>query len=133
MAELAEQVAGLRALADFLEAHPDFHSSWETVRYASIVQTAPEFVSLVRQMGPGEKGDLAHINKLTFTCKFGGGVTIEAWVPKEATCQRKVTQETVTKLVPPADVELVEVTETVEKVEWVCPSSFLGLAPEVAS
>lgn len=121
-------VRGLRAFADFLELHPDLYSSWETIRYVHIVDTAAEFAGAIRATGSGEKGQLDSAEKLTFTRDFGGGVSFEVWVPKAETCvQRVVGQKTVTKLVPPPDVEMVEVTETVDVIEWVCPPSFLAL------
>jgi hypothetical protein len=123
---LEDQVAGLRALADFLEAHPKMHTSWESFQYSHFTDSAEEFAEYCRELGSGEKGETG-TDHLTLSRDFGGDVKVSIWVAKAQTCEKVVTQETVTKLVPPPDVEMVEVTETVERVTWVCPPSFLDL------
>lgn len=63
-----------------------------------------------------------------------GPVEFEGWAVREAVCERVVVgSETVTRTVPDpkkvAKVPMVEVTTTVEKVEWKCPPLLAGGDP----
>lgn len=129
----AEQAAGLRALADMIEANPELadnfsnalnHSGMKVhlragdraVEMASIARIALRHGAKVRK----DIDDKWHNLILTF-----GTVKAEVLAYRSDVCERVVVgTETVTKTVPDpealAAVPTVEVTEEVETVEWVC-------------
>lgn len=123
-----EQAAGLRALADMIEANPDlvatkFYLSGLHVWHATDADT---MAKLVRAgLAHGAKIDKAYSGD-SFNLKLSWGpVVAMALGYRNQVCERVVTGvETVTKTVPDpealAAVPQVEVTEQVETVTWVC-------------
>ena len=126
--ERTEYVAGLRALADLLERHPELQLPANEVHW--------HFLS-----GPNPKADLAQFARLiggeiakgTYgddSSKYGSyfelrgqleGLNVSASAYRDSVCTRVVKGvREVTKTVPAPGVPMVEVTETVEDVEWVC-------------
>lgn len=123
----AEYTLGLRMLADLLDTNPDiplpYHGNgtallWiivsekdQKATLAAIARALPGKVTKdVRDGSFDLKGQLA-------------GLLVQVIAQRDEVCTRVVTgTETVTKTIPDPDVEvpLVEVTETVEQVEWIC-------------
>lgn len=127
-----EYVAGLRAFADWVEENAE-GLEWELDREDSLDFLMPalnraDFARYARMLGRGEKRvDEVHF----FLERRFGPVRAYAYVSRELVCERKVvaTRE-ITKLVPDPEqvalVPMVEVTEKVEDVEWVCDPAILA-------
>lgn len=113
--DVSERVAGLRALADHLETHPQLISSSGACmsRFAS---DREDFASLAAQLG-GHRSKGANDEYMVVTRDFGGGVTLEVFAPRNEVCEARVTG-TETVLVPDPAAPLIEVTRDV--VEWEC-------------
>lgn len=127
----ASYIAGLRQLADLLEQHEDMPLPWDgSRRYADLdwlffdreeEQQKALMATLARYLpGQVEKnatGDYFHLRGRI------AGLHVRAMASRDAVCVRRVvgTRE-VTRTVPDPsfDVPLVDVTETVEDVEWDC-------------
>jgi hypothetical protein len=133
--------AGLRQLADILDAHPDVPLPYEgrvsPISFAfhgyEVEDHAGELASAARILIPGireKKADDAYF-------RVAGslhGLRIECWAMREQVCERIVTgTREVTREVPDpealAAVPTKVVTETVEDVRWECRPL---LAPETA-
>lgn len=130
-----EFAAGFRALADLLEVNPQLA---EDMRYgAGDLFAMPEFNGAVTNQRErlaewmrAAKSHGAKVTKDASTDNFKavltfGAVRVKVLANREAVCERVVTgTETVTKTVKDpallAEVPEVEVTETVEIVEWQC-------------
>lgn len=126
----ADLIAGLRSLAGMLEARPDLarrirYSSPQILVSADDKQEVAEFVRAAKAHGATiTKSASDASNYFSALCQFGR-ITLDVYVPREEMCERVVVgTETVTTKVPDpvalAAVPHVEVTETVEKVEWRC-------------
>jgi hypothetical protein len=127
----AAYVAGLREMADFVEARPDLVGPGGLSGAVDITLTFDEndrFRRLVRAMGGGDK----RVSDRDFIVERHFGphqISVRAW--REAVCQRVVVgTETVTETVvePEAFAALPRVERSVEReiVEWVCPESILS-------
>lgn len=133
-AELAhQQAAGLRALADMIELHPQLA---EALRYTIDKVNVPigHVVGDVRAamadfVRAGARSGATVTKEQDDTWSgvtlLWGPVGIHVYAARAAVCERVVTGvETVTKTVPDpealAAVPTVEVTEEVEQVEWRC-------------
>ncbi|MFI6304332.1 hypothetical protein ACIBCH_20875 [Amycolatopsis thailandensis] len=140
------QAEGLRALADMIEANPELaeHLSQALQGMAAYVFTAEPIAAFVRAAGRhGAKivKDYPDDPERHFSAyaHFGDEVAIRLHTTREQVCERVVTgTETVTETVPDpeklAEVPTVEVTKTVETVEWVCrPLLAAEHAPAVTS
>lgn len=127
----ARQAAGLRALADMIEQNPEVAdmAAYYISHLSMFCSTSPEHHALLakaalRHGATVDKwvtADLYNL-KLSFA---GGAVVAEVLAGRDAVCERVVTGiETVTKSVPDpaalAEAPVIEVTEEVETVEWVC-------------
>ena len=125
--------AGLRELADWLDAHPEWTPlsgeylySWQHNADLSTMARA------VRDMGTAEK----EVNESTGTFKLVkrfGPHAFTIFADRAAVCERVVKGHRVVKRVEKVPVgEVVytehEVEEVIEEVEWVCPPSILGAA-----
>lgn len=133
----AGYIAGLRKLADALERDetlplPYFGASPHVARLSVFVKTKTEVVAYARLMGKAEKkvdNDSPH-----FGFELEGavdGLHLVVVAPRSEICERVVTgTETVTREVPDpealAAVPTTTVTETVEKVEWICSPLLAG-------
>lgn len=136
---LAESI---RALADFIEAHPDLGTyypsmfnvwGWnEADQKAWLARAAVAFGACTKETA----GESFFLRK-----DFGHGVFLDANTFREQVCERVVTTETVTEKVRDeaaveaalAAIPEVEVTREVERVEWRCPPSILAAAEQVSS
>lgn len=124
-----EQATGLRRLADLIEAEPQL-ADWlsHTLQTSGINAFPPDedervalawFVRVMKAAG-------ATITKSTSASLYQvaahfGSVKVEALASRAQVCERVVVgTQTVTRQVPDPAAPLVEVTETVEQVEWRC-------------
>jgi hypothetical protein len=118
----ADYVAGLRALADVIEANPHLVLPLHQT-FSAFCDTREELHAWLRVL-PGEKRKKPNHDEQYMTV---GGETVfgslgfKAWIAREEVCVRVVTgTRKITKTVPAPDAPTVEITETVEDVEWVC-------------
>lgn len=130
-----QQAEGLRALADFIEAHPEIKTSYLTGYFGINVwspKSADELAALAKaaakfgaKVGKDVSDELYNLD-IRFGC-----LKTRALAERAEVCERVVTgTETVTKTVPDpkllAQVPEIEVTETVETVEWQCKPLLAG-------
>jgi len=123
----SEYTAGLRALADLLDANPDVpvpHSgSSKSFAIEWILANNPhqrELLAVVARFIPGAVRKDASTKFFDISGKVRG-LHLHAWADRNEVCTRRVVgthQET--KQIPDPAASLVEVTETVEEVEWDC-------------
>lgn len=123
-AELAaEQAAGLRALADMIEANPQLNAHFDRMS-AFFPKSADAQAEIARAgLRHGAKVDKDVWEKQHNIILKWGPVHVHALANRETVCERvQVGEETVTTTVPDPTVEvpMVEVTETVPKYEWQC-------------
>ncbi|GHG97444.1 hypothetical protein ACFORH_42810 [Amycolatopsis roodepoortensis] len=128
---LRRQAEGLRRLADMVEAHPEIQAYYlkpdEPITMTAWYATSPAELTAIMRAARQHK---AKVEKDAFDDVYQlkvswDGLTVAALANRGEVCERVVTgTETVTKTVPDpvklAEVPTVEVTETVDKVEWVC-------------
>jgi hypothetical protein len=125
----ADFTAGLRALADWYDAHPDVPLPYEAISPLSILISGDddqltEVGRIARAMGTCDKVVTAKFFRVTKS--FGPVVKLEVVADRDQVCERVVTGvETVTELVPDPAAPLVEQTVEREIVEWQCPESIL--------
>lgn len=120
------QAEGLRRLADFVEQHPEIRTSYLNdvqVWYFSDADDLAELARAAAQFGAKVEKSITE-QQYNLVISFGS-LKAEALAAREQVCERVVVgTETVTKRVPDpaklAEVPEVEVTETVERVEWQC-------------
>jgi hypothetical protein len=128
----SQYIAGLRELADLLEQHDElrlpYHGSSGNTPVAFHFfggdDPKSEFVAAARLV-PGKLDKSAWAQYFDLETTLGGpdGLRLVLSARRNDVCERVVTGvETVTRHVPDPDAEvpLVEVTEQVEQVEWVC-------------
>lgn len=119
----ATEVAdGFRALADFIDAHPDWADrfGWQTI---NVYCTTPEeFTTKVSELG-GRRDKTANGDFFGVDRTFGG-VTVYLYTDRENVCEQvKVGERTVEREIT----EVVGVETVVEDVfEWVCTDSVLA-------
>lgn len=121
-----QQAEGLRALADFIEKHPEIETSYlddvnvwwfdDAEKLADLARAAMRFGAKVDKRISESQYNLS----ITF-----GSLKTSALAQRGDVCERKqVGTETVTKSVPDpaklAEVPIVEVTEEVPVYEWEC-------------
>lgn len=134
-------VAGIREFADWIEQNGELLEDEGRLTTAGLTfylaaHDKKELAQFAKMLGRATKeidstGDFALKRKC-------GPVTIHVYAQREKVCERVVTgTKTKTQLVhDPAlleQVPMVEVTEEVEEVEWVCPPSLLALAEEAVA
>lgn len=136
----AEMAAGLRALADMIQAHPEVV---DDLRYPlNWMMTSVDGRTEVSRLARAGAKSGAAVKKHG-TDRFAGvdiafgPVNLRVYADREEVCERVVTgTREVTKEVPDpealAAVPTVTVTEVVEDVEWRC-ASFLAPAPKLAA
>lgn len=126
------QAEGLRAFADFIEANPEFaeelsyslrHIDEPVVCDDPVVLLGRFARAAARARVANQKGGSDKYFKLEL--RFSDAVVLCLAASRAEVCERVVVgTETVTKTVPDpaklAEVPEIEVTETVETVEWVC-------------
>lgn len=129
-------IDGMRRLCDFLEAHPEIPVTFPESVIANVNQYGSEdrspakdrLAAIARLPGRWTKdsdGESFQIKR-----KFGPHKLL-VFANHNEVCERVTRTETVTREVPDpdklAEVPTVTVTEEVEHVEWVCPTSLLAL------
>lgn len=117
-----QQAEGLRRLADMIEAHPELPPSY--LKSVNVWHaTDPDKLAAIARAALAHGATVAKdatANIYTLSVSWGP-LTAEAIAQRANVCERVVTgTETVIKTVPDPAAPLVEVTETVEHVEWVC-------------
>jgi hypothetical protein len=121
----AEYIAGLRVLADLLEARPEIPAPYHgrSTELAIFTSGKDELVAAARAF-PGKLDKTYDDNSSAFGFELHGrlrGLRVVIYGDRNEVCRRVVTgTREVTKTVPAPDAPMVEVTETVEDVEWVC-------------
>lgn len=121
-----QQAAGLRALADMIEQNPDLPEARLDFLFVFHPNTPTEHAELARAaLRHGGKVDKQVSDEMYNLVLRWGPVGAGALAYREQVCERVVTgTRQVTKTVPDperlAQVPTVEVTETVEQVEWRC-------------
>lgn len=130
-----DYTAGLRALADLLDAHPEIRLPFEGTEmpiswgvhgtYVPEGKDVPEEVAdLARLLVPGTR--TKDVDDSYYRLRGNlHGLRTEVWALRDSVCERVVTgtREVTTEVPDPdalAAVPTVTVTETVETVEWVC-------------
>lgn len=140
-ADRSQYIAGLRQLADVIEQHDELPLPYQGNDTAMTLYFLSEgrdaFVAAARVI-PGRLDKAVRDDVYQLSTRFGGdrGLKISLTAYRDAVCERVVTgTETVTKTVPDPSVKvpLVEVTETVETVEWVCRPLLAGESPDGVS
>lgn len=127
----AQQAAGLRRIADLIEANPELAGWFDHIltgphggidifpRGKDYRAALAWFVRTAKAAGATITKDIS--DKLYNVEASFGGVKVKALSSRGEVCERVVVgTETVTRMVPDPAAELVEVTETVDVVEWVC-------------
>jgi hypothetical protein len=136
----AEYAAGLRAFADLIDANPDLplpvQDKFEWTIWPSAVDDVKAEIARIRRLLPGrfDKNDTADAYNSKYFELRGHlhGIPLVISTYREQVCERVVVgTRQVTKTVPAPDAPMVEVTETVEDVEWRC-SPLLADAGAVA-
>jgi hypothetical protein len=128
----AAYTAGLRQLADILDAHPEVPLPYEgrvsPISFAfhgyEVEDHAGELAAAARILIPGSRTKNADGNYFRVTGSLHG-LKIECWAMREQVCERVVvgTREVIREVPDPealAAVPTTVVTETVEDVEWRC-------------
>lgn len=131
MTDRADYIAGLRALADILEAHDDVPLPYEgnstamSFHFLSAKDPKGDLARMARIFpGPFQKEVADHGTHAYFDLIGNvAGLKVRFCAYRDAVCERVVVaKETVTRKVPDPSVDVpeVEVTEEVERVEWRC-------------
>ncbi|MEV6879145.1 hypothetical protein [Amycolatopsis sp. NPDC051128] len=129
---LRAQAAGILRLADMVEANPELPAEYlkpsKKITVTAWYASSPAQLAAIARAGMahGAKVDKDIVGEDIYRLRLSWGwFTAEALAQRGEVCERVVTGiETVTKTVRDpaalAAVPTVEVTETVENVEWVC-------------
>ena len=112
-----EFIAGLRELADFLEAHPELPQPVNG-SFNVFVRDKATFVQIARSLNYATKNGNGELFWLTK--QFSGEVSVDINVARELVCQRKVTPVNIPECVVKAQPECVVPAHTKEIVEWDC-------------
>jgi hypothetical protein len=132
--DAATYAQGLRDFADWLDNHADELDDTTIGNFSPpstvywFTHTREQFARAVRVLGRGAKSK----DENWFNVKRDFGlITLEATCQRQIVCERivKSTREVTTTVRDPEALEavpLVEVTETIEDVEWVCPPALLA-------
>ena len=112
----------LRKLADFLETQPDVMNRLIAPTFYLFSYSEDGFRERNAQLGTFTKGS----NKYSLQAiKKFGRVEIIHDISHTQVCEKKVVgTKSVTRSVPAVEVEMIDVTEEEEIVEWVCPESW---------
>jgi hypothetical protein len=121
-AESEAFVAGLRAMADWYEAHPDMPRPSHLSVYSFGARETPDFMRrCARAMGTFEKDFSIH-DLFALTKKFGP-FPLRFVFTRDLVCESRVVgTRVVRKRVPPKDTVMVEEDVVEEIKEWDCPS-----------
>jgi hypothetical protein len=117
-----EYVEGLRAMADFLEEHPEGIPTYTGIVIDHYPGTKADLVAKAREIGG--KWDKADLGSIFLLKQSFGPHSIEINVDRSEVCERVATgeMETVTMTDPNAP----KITVTQPVYEWKCPESLLA-------
>lgn len=126
-------VAGIRALATFIEAHDEFDAPYMGPVWCWIHEHDPDEAK--RRLAacavalPGKADKHADDGTFNLITHFGP-VEVRVTVARDVVCERVVVgHKTVEWTEPPPGVEMVTRTREIEVVEWHCPESVLAGQP----
>jgi hypothetical protein len=121
-----EYVAGLRALADLLEQHDEVPAAVPRAQHRTCdlhATSRDELIAAARAF-PGKLDKKFDDDSPAFGFELHGklrGLRVVIYGDRNDVCRRVVTgTREITETVPAPDAPTVEVTRTVEDVEWVC-------------
>lgn len=123
----ADFTAGLRQLADWLDANPDINLPADgTTLPLTFSAWGKDGRDKAREFAKAFPGKLDKDVDESYYRLRGqmGGVSVEFCAYRDYVCERVVIGErevTVQIPDPDVDVPMVEVTQTIEDVEWICP------------
>lgn len=131
---------GLRAYADWLEAHPEMAKSLAGLHNYYVTWDRNEFVSAVKALGgSAAKGTTAKGKDFEVTRDFGGGVRLTVYTRRENVCERvqigieaeevEVDEDAVDPddtILSKSVVHRATVRRNRPVYEWTCPESILG-------
>lgn len=131
---------GLREFADWIDEHADELNDSDIGNFSPpgkvywFTHSREQFAKAVRILGRGAKTKDEQWFNVT---RDFGVVELEATCARHTVCERVVrgTREVTKTIRDPEALEqvpLVEVTEIVEDVEWVCPPALLAIEDEAA-
>lgn len=129
----AEYIAGLRMLADLLEAHPEVMTPHRQIQVIPLgAEVCREQLAAWARALPGKK-DKEIGDRMVTLVGWLRGVKVQVLAYRDEVCERITTGvETVTREVPDpealAKVPTVTITEEVETYEWRCASILAGAA-----
>lgn len=124
-----EAIAGLRALADFFEQHPELADMAHTT-HVNIWPPKEEFVNVVRQLGLVTK----HAGEALFWVRktFSRMVILDCNAEREEVCQKVLKERRVIPAKPeeyvPGKVVPAEPERVEEVFAWECPDSIFAKA-----
>lgn len=136
----AGYTAGLRALADILDQHPEIPLPYEgrlgTISWPVYDGGAERLAAIARVVIPGRREKDTSLDGYFKVIGKLHGLSLEVWSTRQLVCERIVTgTREVTREVPDpealAAVPTVTVTETVEDVTWECAPLLAGEAEAV--
>jgi hypothetical protein len=135
-------VAGLRALADALDAHPDIPlpsegSLWEMSipfhGHAHEDDRVGAMAAAARVLMPGRRDKAPDENGYFRIRGALHGLKLDIWAMREQVCGRVVigTREVTREVVVPVETRTETVTETVDEVRWECRPLLAAEAEQV--
>ncbi len=104
MSDASDFVAGLRALADWYEAHPEQRRPLGLLNV--FVSTKSDLIEATRALGTVQKN--AYGAWFSVSRSFGGGVTLEVNIARGQVCTRRVVGTTMVPAQPASVVEIEE-------------------------
>lgn len=110
-------IAGLRALATFLEAHPDLPCPPVAASHMIYIETKDELARLARTPGVKWEKDFGSDSYFSLKLRFPGGAVYELYVEREKICRKEV----IGTRLEPATPERV-----VEDYRWICDEPLLA-------
>lgn len=126
----AAYIAGLRQLADWLEANPDIElpsngGSWNPINFSEWGPKARDKAAAFARAMPGVVRKGGSDGYFTLRAQLAG-LHVQFIAHREAVCERVVVGEReVTETIPDpqydGEIPMIEVTKTVEDIEWHCP------------
>jgi len=114
--------SGLRELADFIDAHPDFGAYKQS--YYIFTYNKEKFARLARQLGTAEKTECGDYYSIT---RWFGPHALQLTIGREMVCERvKVGTRIVAKPDPDAIAKVPTIDVEEDIYEWKCPESILA-------
>lgn len=122
----ADLIKGLRAVCDYLEAHPTCGKIWAFGRLLIVCSDKKDLLERIKGAGEAKKnveGQWFNVDK-----QFSEDVTLQWYVRRDQICERVIDQKVVPaepEKVIPETVIPAKPERIVEEVSWVCPESLL--------